>query len=75
MATLMHKTFNGLAPSLEKHFEIRNNERYYLRNNEKMIKLAKPTTSFMKKSFSCYGARLWNNLLLYFKKNSLSTIF
>ena len=55
MATLMYKIFNDLVPSLEEHFEIKN-KRYYLRNNKKMIKLAKPTTNFLKKSFSYYGA-------------------
>ena len=74
MATLMYKTFNGLARSLEEDFEIKNNERYYFCNNEKIIKLAKPTTNFIKKSLSYYGARVWNNLPLYFKKtNSLQS--
>ena len=66
MTTLMYKTFNCQAPSLEEHFEIKNNERYYLRNNEKMIKLPKSTTNSMTESLTYYDARVWNNLLLYF---------
>ena len=64
----MYKTFNYLAPSLEEHFIFKNNERCYLHNNEKVIKLTKLTTNFMKKSFGYYGARVWDNLPLYFKK-------
>ena len=38
------------------------NDQYNLRSNDTMLKLAKPKTKAMKRSFSYYGAKAWNYL-------------
>ena len=43
-------------------FQISSNGQYNLRSNETMLKLDKPKTKAMKRSFSYYEAKAWNYL-------------
>ena len=68
-AALMFKILNGLAPDyLQDLFSIRTTK-YNVRNLEMKLNLPKPDTAYLKKSFSCSAASLWNNL-----PNNLRTI-
>ena len=68
-AILMFKILDGLAPDyLQDLFSIRTTK-YYVRNLEMKLNLAKPNTNYLKKSFSYRAASLWNNL-----PNNLRTI-
>ena len=60
-ALMMYKTMNDLAPEyLQSLFP----QRYsaYLRNSEGRLTLFKPSTNYLKRSFSYSGAMSWNNL-------------
>ena len=43
-------------------FEFNHNDMYQLRRNDCKLYLGKPSTDFMKKSFSYRGASAWNDL-------------
>ncbi|XP_044181518.1 uncharacterized protein LOC122962463 [Acropora millepora] len=61
-AALMFKILNGLAPDyLQDLFSIRTTK-YNVRNLEMKLNLPKPDTNYLKKSFSCSAASLWNNV-------------
>ena len=62
MVTLIFKSLNNMAPSSGNHFTLHCNETYNLRSNNNRLTLSKPKTSSMKKSFSYYGAKVWNYL-------------
>ena len=51
----------GFAPQLSNSF-VKLNINYNLRNMETDRALPRPYTNFLKRSFTCSGAMLWNNL-------------
>ena len=60
-ALMMFKTMNGLAPEyLQSPFSQRRSV-YNLRDSEGKLTLPKPSTNYLKRSFSYSGAMLWNN--------------
>ena len=65
----MFKILNGIAPDyLQDLFSIRTTK-YNVRNLEMKLNLPKPTTNYLKKSFSYSAASRWNSL-----PNNLRTI-
>ena len=72
---LMYRIIHGQAPAvLIESFQnpIAPQHDYNLRNSDFGFYLTKPKTEYMKKSISCSGAKLWNNLPSEFR-NSVST--
>jgi hypothetical protein len=68
--TLMYKIMNGGAPEyLEKLFS-KQTPNYQLRNNEQCLKLPKPNTEYMKRSFFYNTAKLWNELPTNVRKST-----
>ncbi len=61
----MYKILNDhTAPNLKELFRKKNvsQNTYSLRNSETDLTLTKPKTEFLKRSFGCSGAVLWNDL-------------
>ena len=59
----MRKILKNEVPALiSELFQTSSNDQYNLRSNDTMLKLAKPKTNAMKRSFSYYGAKAWNYL-------------
>ena len=57
------KILTGRSPQyLEKLFSISQNDNYNLRSNQTKLKLPKPKTNFLKRSFSYRAAKAWNEL-------------
>ena len=56
--------------ALTSMFKTSNNKNYKLRSNALDFALPKPTTNYLKKSFSYSGAAFWNDLLV-----SISNLF
>ena len=57
------KILTGRSPQyLEKLFSISQNDNYNLRSNQTKLKLPKPKTNFLKRSFSSRAAKSWNEL-------------
>ena len=79
------KILTGRSPQyLEKLFSMSQNDNYNLRSNQTKLKLPKPKTNFLKKSFSYRAAKSWNELpsgttenynlsILSFKRQLLSS--
>ena len=64
------KALIGNSPAyLTKLFNRCSNEKYNLRSNFDQLSLAKPSTNFLKKSFSYRAAKSWNNLPLTLAQN------
>ena len=61
-AILMFKTLNNNAPEYLRNLFTDRNTHYSLRNAEGKLKLTRPRTDYMKRSFSYCRAHLWNNL-------------
>ena len=69
----MHKVANGeYLEKISNLFVVKNNDNYNLRNNGTDYTLEKPRTNFLKKSISYCGAKMWNELPVEMKGNSLS---
>ena len=58
---MMYKTMNDLAPEYLSLFSQRHSA-CNLKNSEGRLTLSKPSTNYLKRSFSYSGAMLWNNL-------------
>ena len=59
---MMYTTMNDLAPEyLQRHFSW-SRTAYNLRNSDGRLTLSKPSTNYLKRSFSYSRAILWNNL-------------
>ena len=59
----MRKIFRNKVPALiSELFQISINDQCNLTSNETMLKLDKPKTKSMKRSFSYYEAKAWNYL-------------
>ena len=72
-AIFMHKVANGeYLEKISNLFVVKNNDNYNLRNNGIDYTLEKPRTNFLKKSISYCGAKMWNELPVELKANSLS---
>ena len=58
----MFKTLHGMTPDyLRSRFVYRDSARAYrLRNTENKLVLPQPRTDYLKRSFLCSGAQLWN---------------
>ena len=57
------KILSGRSPRyLEKLFSVSQNNNYNLRSNQTKLKLPKPKTNFLKRSFSYRAAKSWNEL-------------
>lgn len=69
-AILMYKTMNGLTPRYLQEMFTKNENIYNLRNNEQALKLPKPKTDYMRRSFVYTGAKLWNELPLNIKEST-----
>ena len=61
-AVMMYKTMNDLAPEYLQSLFSQRHSAYNLRNSEGRLTLSKPSTNYLKRSFSYSGAMLWNNL-------------
>ena len=61
-ALMMYKTMNDLAPEYLQSLFSQRHSAYGLRNSEGRLTLSKPSTNYLKRSFSYSGAMLWNNL-------------
>ena len=57
----MFKTVNGLAPHHLQSLFSQHHSVYNLRDSEGKLTLPKPSTNYLKRSFSYSGAMLWNN--------------
>ena len=66
-ALMMYKTMNDLAPEYLHSLFSQRHSAYNLRNSEGRLTLSKPSTNYLKRSFSYSGAMLWNNLPKNFK--------
>ena len=58
----LYKTTNDLAPQDLQSLFFHRHSAYNLRNSEGRLTLSKPSTNYLKRSFSYSGAMLWNNL-------------
>ena len=59
----MRKILKNEVPALiSELFQTLSNDQYNLHSNDTMLKLAKPKTNAMKRSFSYYVAKAWNYL-------------
>ena len=61
-ASMMYKTMNDLAPEYLQSLFSQRHSAYNLKNSEGRLTLSKPSTNYLKRSFSYSGAMLWNNL-------------
>ena len=61
-ALMMIKSVNGLAPEYLQSLFSQRRSVYNLRDSEGKLTLAKPSTNYLKRSFSYSGAMLWNNM-------------
>ena len=61
-ALMMYKTKNGHAPDYLQRLFTHYPSKYNLRNSEGKLALPKPSTNYLKRSFSYSGATLWNIL-------------
>ena len=69
----IRKIFKDEVPiSISDQFQLSVNEQYNLRSNCTMLKLAKPRTNTLKRSFSYHVAKTWNKLLTDLKNLSIS---
>ena len=57
---MMYKTMNYLAPEYPQSLFSQRHSAYNLRNSEGRLTLSKPSTNYLKQSFSYSGALLWN---------------
>ena len=53
---------NEVSALISELFQTSSNDQYNLRSNDTMLKLGKPETNAMKRSFSYYGTKAWNYL-------------
>ena len=61
--TMTFKAIQEELPGyMSEMFEFNHNDMYQLRRNDCKLYLGKPSTDFMKKSFSYRGASAWNDL-------------
>ena len=61
-ALMMFKSMNGLAPEYLQSLFSQRRSVYNLRDSEGKLTLPKPSTNYLKRSFSYSGAMLWNNM-------------
>ena len=59
---MMYKTMNDLAPEYLQSLFSQRHSAYNLRNSEGRLTLSKPSTNYLKRSFSYSVTMLWNNL-------------
>ena len=59
---MMYKTMNDLAPEYLQSLFSQRHCANNLRNSEGRLTLSKPSTNYLKRSFSYSGALLWNNM-------------
>ena len=69
-AAMMYKTMNYLPLEYLRSLFSQRHSAYILRNSEGRLTLSKPSTNYLKLSFSYSGATLWNNLPKSFKNVS-----
>ena len=70
-AFMVFKSLNGLVPEyLTSKFVTRNVSDYALRESANKLVVPFPRTNYMKSSFSCSGATLWNSLPYYIRESS-----
>ena len=55
------KTMNDLVPEYLQSLFSQRHSAYNLRNSEGRLTMSKPSTNYLKRSFSYSGAMLWNN--------------
>ena len=59
---MMYKTMNDLPPEYLQSLFSHRHSAYNLRNAAGRLTLSKPSTNYLKRSFSYSGVMLWNNL-------------
>ena len=59
---MMFKSMNGLAPEYHQILFCQRRSVYSLRDSEGKLTLPKPSTNYVKRSFSYSGAMLWINM-------------
>ena len=59
---MMYKSMNYLAPEYLQGLFSQRHSANNLRNSEGRLTLSKPSTNYLKRSFSYSGAVLWNNM-------------
>ena len=59
---MMFKTMNGLAPVYLQNLFSQRHSVYNLRDSEGKLTIPKPSTNYLKRTFSYSGAMLWNNM-------------
>ena len=59
---MMYKTMNYLAAEYPQSLFSQRHSANNLRNSEERLPLYKPSTNYLKRSFSYSGAMLWNNM-------------
>ena len=59
---MMFKSMNGLAPKYLQSLFSQRRSVYNLKDSEGKLTLPKPSTNYLKRSFSYSGAMLWNNM-------------
>ena len=70
-ALMVFKSLNGLVPEyLTSKFVTRNVSNYTLRDSANKLVVTFPRTNYMKNSFSCSGATLWNSLPCNIRESS-----
>ena len=62
-ALMIYKNMNDLAPEYLQSLFSQRHSAYNLRNSEGRLTLSKPSTNYLKRSFSYSGAMLWNTEL------------
>ena len=60
---MIYKNMNDLAPEYLQSLFSQRHSAYNLRNSEGRLTLSKPSTNYLKRSFSYSGAMLWNTEL------------
>ena len=69
----MRKILKDEVPvSISDQFQLSVNNQYNLRSNCTMLKLAKPRTNTLKRSFSYHAAKTWNKLPTHLKNLNIS---
>ena len=72
---MMYKAMNDLAPEYIQSLFSPRHSAYNFRNSEGRLTLSKPSTNYLKRSFSHTAAMLWNNLPKSLKNAALRWAF
>ena len=72
---LLQKLLGKKCPEgINEMFQISSNDNYNLRSNNLVLKLSKPQTNAMKRSFSYVAAKIWNSQNNKYKHSAIKGI-